>query len=130
MPYRNTSVIPLYSPLLYCLPVNSFPSTSPFSSAFLPAIQRLEGEKQDVLCQAEQQQQDLALQMQCLQQACQDTVQHERARHGEQVLHIVLQTVQWVLFSRHTPAAVLQKSKHTHLACAAVRILEACLHMH
>lgn len=50
-----------------------------------PAMQRLEAEMQDLACQGEQQLQNSALQMQCLQQACQDTVQHERRQSDQQV---------------------------------------------
>lgn len=49
------------------------------------AMQELEAEMQDLACQVEQQLQDSALQMQRLQQACQNTVQHEKRQSDEQV---------------------------------------------
>ena len=45
----------------------------------------LEAEKEKHLQQAEQQREDLALQMQCMQQAFQDTMQLEKESHAEQV---------------------------------------------
>lgn len=48
-------------------------------------MQRLEGEKQDLVRHVDQQLQDSALQTQRLQQACQDTVQHERGQRDDQV---------------------------------------------
>ena len=51
------------------------------------AMQRLEEEREALLCQMEQQQQDYRLQTQYMQQACQDTVQCEKERNAQQVKH-------------------------------------------
>ena len=72
------SAVPLCRALL------QYSSALPLRNAF-SIMQRLESEKQDALCQAEQQQQEYTLQMQCLQQACQDTLQRERAQTDERV---------------------------------------------
>ena len=75
-------------------------------------MQRLENEKQDALCRAEQQQQEYTLQLQCLQQACQDTLQHERAQNDEEVhLYCLHQMHVQQIFVVRATAAVLPKSE-------------------
>ena len=69
------NLLPCPSAVPCCISLQQCPS----------ATQMLESEKQDAVCQAEQQQQEYTLQMQCLHQACQDTLQRERAQHDEQV---------------------------------------------
>ena len=91
MPFCNAllqcpSVVPPAVPL--CSTPRRCPSAVPCRIFLLQcpsAVQRLESEKQVVLCQGEQQQQEYTLQMQCLQAACQDTLQRERAQNDEQV---------------------------------------------
>ena len=128
------SVVPPAVPL--CSIPRRCPSAVPCRIFLLQcpsAVQRLESEKQVVLCQGEQQQQEYTLQMQCLQQACQDTLQRERAQNDEQVhlyfLHQIRCMRNIFFVVRATAAVLLKRKKCTQNLAGMMGVVLACLHL-